>query len=102
MTARISRPAKNAMQSGTAKSDRWLLEFEPSTQARSIEPLMGWTSSADTLQQVKLWFGSKEEAIAYATRNGIAYRVEEPRDASRRAMAYSDNFKSDRIGTWTH
>jgi ETC complex I subunit conserved region len=79
MTARISRPAKTAMQSGTAKTGRWLLEFEPDAQARSIEPLMGWTSSADTLAQVKLWFETKEEA-----------------------MAYSDNFKFDRIGTWTH
>ena len=103
MTARISRPAKNAMQSGTAKSRRWLLEFVPAAQPRSIEPVMGWTSSADTLSsQVKLWFETKEEAIAYATRNGLAYKVEEPKDASRRTMAYSDNFKSDRIGTWTH
>lgn len=102
MTARISRPAKTAMQSGTAKTGRWLLEFEPDAQARSIEPLMGWTSSADTLTQVKLWFETREEAIAYAARNGIACKVEEPKEASRRPMAYSDNFKFDRIGTWTH
>ena len=101
MTARISRPAKNAMQSGTAKT-RWLLEFVPAREGRSIEPLMGWTSSADTLAQVKLWFDTSEEAVAYAVRNGIAYTVEEPKDASRRPMAYSDNFKFDRIGTWTH
>lgn len=102
MTAKIYCPAKTAMQSGTAKTGRWLLEFEPDRQARSIEPLMGWTSSADPLSQVKLWFDTKEEAIAYATRNGLAYRVEEPRQASRRPMAYSDNFRFDRIGTWTH
>lgn len=101
MKARISRPAKNAMQSGTAKSDRWLLEFE-AQGARSVEPLMGWTSSGDTLNQVKLWFSSKEEAVSYATRNGLAYTVEEPKEAARRSMAYSDNFKFDRIGTWTH
>lgn len=102
MTARIYRPAKTAMQSGTAKTKRWLLEFVPAKQSRSVEPLMGWTSSADTLSQVKLWFETREEAIAYAVRNGIAYRVEEPKDADRRAMAYSDNFRFDRIGTWTH
>ena len=103
MSARIYRPAKNAMQSGTAKSTRWLLEFTPDAQARSVEPLMGWTSSSDTLNQVKLWFDSKEEAVAYATRIGLAYSViEPPVEAERRAMAYSDNFKSDRIGTWTH
>lgn len=102
MIARIYCPAKTAMQSGTAKTKRWLLEFEAQREARSIEPLMGWTSSADTLAQVKLWFETKEEAVAYAKRNGIAYRVEEPRQASRRTMAYSDNFRFDRIGTWTH
>jgi ETC complex I subunit conserved region len=102
MTARLYRPAKTAMQSGTAKTGRWLLEFVPDAQARSIEPLMGWTSSVDTLAQVKLWFETKEEAIAYAAKNGIACQVEEPQEALRRPMAYSDNFKSDRIGTWTH
>ena len=102
MTARIYRPAKNAMQSGTAKTTRWLLEFVPDAQTRVVEPLMGWTSSVDTLAQVKLWFDTKDEAIAYAARNGIAYKVEEPKEADRRTMAYSDNFKFDRIGTWTH
>lgn len=102
MTARISRPARNAMQSGTAKSTRWLLEFVPGREPRAIEPLMGWTSHADTLSQVKLWFESREEAIAYATRNGIAYQVVEPCEQTRRMMAYSDNFRSDRVGTWTH
>jgi hypothetical protein len=102
MTARISRPAKTAMQSGTAKTRRWLLEFIPATEARSIEPLMGWTSSADTLQQVKLWFETPDEAIAYAERNGIAYKLVEPKDAARRPMAYADNFRFDRVGTWTH
>ncbi len=101
MSARISRPAKTAMQSGTAKSNRWLLEFELG-DARSIEPLMGWTASSDTIGQVKLWFDTKEEAVAYATRNGLAFRVEEPKDAKRRPAAYSDNFKHNRIGTWTH
>lgn len=102
MTARISRPAKTAMQSGTAKTTRWLLEFQPDAQARAIEPLMGWTSSSDTQAQVRLWFASKDEAVAYATRNGIAHTLEEPQDATRRSMAYSDNFRFDRIGTWTH
>jgi hypothetical protein len=102
MTARISRPAKTAMQSGTAKTDRWLLEFDASA-ARSVEPLMGWTSSADTLSQIKLWFETKEEAIAYATRNGLAFVVDEPEEAApRRAIAYSDNFKFNRVGSWTH
>ncbi len=102
MTARISRPAKTAMQSGTAKAGRWLLEFVPSAETRSIEPLMGWTSSADTLAQVRLWFDTMEEAVAYATRHGLAYTLETPKEASRRPMAYSDNFRFDRVGSWTH
>ena len=101
MTARIYRPAKTAMQSGTGKTDRWLLEFV-SDQPREIDPLMGWTGSSDTLQQVKLWFDTRDEAIAYAARHGIAAQVEEPQDAKRRLMSYSDNFKFNRIGSWTH
>ena len=63
MTARIFRPAKTPTQSGTAKTRRWLLEFE-TQDPHEVEPLMGWTSQVDTRRQLKLWFGTKEEAIA--------------------------------------
>ncbi len=103
MNARIYRPARNAMQSGQGNCQRWLVEFAAEAQPRTVEPLMGWTSSTDTLHQVKLWFDTREEAIAYAQREGLAYTViEPPADGARRAIAYSDNFRSDRIGTWTH
>jgi hypothetical protein len=101
MTARIYRPARTAMQSGTAKTERWLLEYEPESP-RQIEPLMGWTSSSDMKSQLKLWFDSEAEAVAYATRNGIPYRVEQPHDPKRRSISYSDNFKFSRVGQWTH
>jgi len=101
MTARIYRPAKSAMQSGTATSREWQLDYEPE-QPRVIEPLMGWTSSSDMKSQLKLWFDSEAEAVAYATRNGIAYRVEEPKEPRRRTISYSDNFRFNRIGPWTH
>jgi len=101
MTARIYRPARTAMQSGTAKTERWLLEYEPE-QPREIEPLMGWTSSSDMKSQLKLWFESEEEAVAYATRNGIPFRVEQPHEQKRRSISYSDNFKYTRVGQWTH
>ena len=101
MQARIYIPAKTAMQSGRAKTRTWILEFEQ-TSARTVEPLMGWTSSGDTRQQVKLKFATKEEAVAYAERNGLDYTIFKPREQKRRTMAYSDNFKFDRIGTWTH
>jgi hypothetical protein len=101
MVARISRPAKNVMQSGQAKSQRWLLDYEP-TAPKSVDPLMGWTSTADAAAQIRLWFASKEEAIAYAERKGIAYRVVEPKEKTAKTTSYSDNFKYGRVGTWTH
>jgi hypothetical protein len=101
MVARIYRPAKTAMQSGTAKSKDWRLDYEPETP-RSSEPLMGWTSSSDMLSQIKLTFDTKEEAIAYATKHGIPYVVSEPKEKVRQTVAYADNFKFGRIGTWTH
>lgn len=101
MTARIYRPAKNAMQSGTATTREWQLEYEPE-QPRVIEPLMGWTSSGDMKQQVTIRFGTKEEAIAYCERHGIAYQVFEPKEPARRHAAYADNFAFNRTEPWTH
>ncbi len=101
MTARIYRPAKTAMQSGAAKSERWLLEYDAEAD-RQVEPLMGWTSSSDMKSQIKLWFASETDAVAYASRNGIVYRVEKPRETTRKAVSYSDNFKFTRQGQWTH
>ncbi|MBB2970437.1 ETC complex I subunit [Mesorhizobium sp. RMAD-H1] len=101
MVARIYRPAKTAMQSGKAKTTSWLLEFEPETP-RKVEPLMGYTSSRDTKSQIKLFFDTKEEAVAYAERNGIAYRLDEPKEMKRRKISYSDNFRYDRQQPWTH
>jgi hypothetical protein len=101
MTARIFKPAKTAMQSGFANTNDWVLEFEP-VEPRSIEPLMGWTSSGDMRQQVKLRFDTREEAVAYCERNGIAYQVFEPNPVERRIMSYSDNFAFTRRSPWTH
>ena len=101
MTARIYKPARTAMQSGTAKTREWLLEYEPET-ARVVEPLMGWTSSTDMKSQIKLRFATREEAIAYCEREGIAYQVFEPKEPARRSMAYADNFAFQRRGLWTH
>jgi hypothetical protein len=101
MTARIYKPARTAMQSGTAKTKEWLLEYEPEA-ARVVEPLMGWTSSTDMKSQIKLRFGTREEAIAYCQREGIAFQVFEPKEPARRSMAYADNFAFQRRGLWTH
>ena len=78
MIARIYKPAKTAMQSGTAKTKEWVLDFAPE-QPREIEPLMGWTSSGDMAQQIRLRFDTAEEAVAYCERHGIAYQVFAPK-----------------------
>ena len=101
MTVRIFKPAKTAMQSGQGRTLEWVLEHEPGA-ARAIDPLMGWTSSADTRQQLHLAFATKEEAIAYAERNGLAYTLSEPMPRKPVKKSYSDNFKFGRIGSWTH
>jgi hypothetical protein len=101
MVARIYKPAKTAMQSGTAKTREWVLDYEPE-QPRAIEPLMGWTSSGDMRQQVRLRFDTSAEAIAYCERNGIPYQLAEAKTAERRTMSYSDNFAFTRRGAWTH
>ena len=101
MLARIYRPAKTAMQSGKAKSTDWRLEFEPAS-ARSIDPLMGWTSSSDMNGQVRLTFDTREEAVAYADRYGIAFHLQEPQEPPMIIKAYADNFATHRKQSWTH
>lgn len=101
MRARIYQPARNAMQSGTAKTRSWVLEFAPAS-AREIDPLMGWTSSADTRAQLHLHFDTLEEAVAYAQKQGLMYSVERPHERKVKPKAYADNFKYDRLGRWTH
>ena len=101
MTARIYKPAKTAMQSGQANTKEWVLDFAPETP-REVEPLMGWTSSADMRQQIKLRFATKDEAVAYCQRHGLAYQVFEAKPAARRSISYSDNFAFNRRDAWTH
>lgn len=101
MVARIYNPSKTAMQSGTAKTNNWVLEFNPQAP-KSIDPLMGYTSSSDMKQQIKLKFSTKEEAVAYATRKQITYRVDEESVRKHRRTVYSDNFRFDRLSPWTH
>ena len=103
MRARIYQPAKTAMQSGTAKTKGWVLDFAQGS-AREIDPLMGWTSTDETQTQVRLRFDSREAAEEYAHANGIVYEVLEPnkRKPVIRARGYGENFATDRRGVWTH
>lgn len=101
MVARIFRPSRTAMQSGEARTKDWLLEHE-AENSREIDPLMGWTSSRDTNAQVRLAFETKEQAIAYAERNGLAYTVTETAERKPIRKSYADNFKFGRKVPWTH
>ncbi len=103
MQARIYQPAKTAMQSGTAKTKGWVLEYAQAA-AREVDPLMGWTSSSDTQTQVKLRFDSREDAENYAQSKGISYQVVEPkpRKANVRSGGYGENFATNRRAPWTH
>mgnify|MGYP003507250719 CR=1 FL=1 len=101
MLAKIYRPARNAMQSGNAKSREWLLEFESETP-RTVDPLMGWISNADTNSQLRMYFETREEAIEFAKRQGIPFQVAERREPKRVIKAYADNFAAGRRRPWTH
>jgi hypothetical protein len=101
MTARIYRPARNAMQSGKGKTQQWVLVHEPAAP-RSIDPLMGYTTSTDTRQQLRLSFDTLEAAEAYAQKNGIAYSVQPAHEATPQRVSYPDNFRADRKTPWTH
>ena len=102
MFAKIYVPARNATQSGRESSQVWVLDYEPE-KASEVEPLMGWTSSGDMRSQISMKFASRDEAVSYAERNGIPYRVMgEPKKRKIAKKAYSDNFRFGRKKGWTH
>ena len=91
------------MQSGVGKTKVWVLEYAPAS-SRTVDPLMGWTSSSDTQSQVKLRFDSREAALAYAAQKGIAAEAVDPtpRKHNIRARGYGEIFATTRKGAWTH
>tara|TARA_B100000029_G_scaffold257844_1_gene254577 strand:- start:275 stop:556 length:282 start_codon:yes stop_codon:yes gene_type:complete len=87
---KIYKPTKTAMQSGTRNTKKWVLEFD--TLNKSVDPLMGWESSRDTMSEIKLEFDSKEQAVDYAKRNNYDYYVIESQERKIIKKSYSDNF----------
>jgi hypothetical protein len=101
MTVKIYKPAKTAMQSGSAGTHEWVLD-QGSTAPVSVDPLMGWSGQGSTSNQISLTFPTKDAAVAYAEHMGLAYTVEESQPRRRVKKSYAENFKFGRIGTWTH
>ena len=101
MLARIYKPAKTTMQSGQARARDWILEYAPAS-ARRPDPLKGWTATDDMNGEVRMSFESKDEAVAYAQRNGIPFELYEPTERKVVIKAYADNFAYTRKLPWTH
>jgi hypothetical protein len=83
------------MQSGT-RAPKWVLAYEPATRRRP-EALMGWTRADDTLNEIRLHFHTKEDAVAFARKNSLEFSVIEPHDTTEKPKSYADNFRYDRI-----
>jgi len=94
--ARICRPAKSAMQSGRAQTRKWVLEYEPASR-RDPDPLMGWSSAHDTLNEVRVLFDTLGEAVAFAMKHGLEYTLIEEHARTPKAKSYADNFRYDRV-----
>ena len=90
--ARISELDRRTTQSGKANAGRWLLEFERSEALRP-DPLTGWNGSGDTKTQVRMTFQSKDAAIDYCDRNGLAYHLIPSKPVRLKIQAYADNFR---------
>ncbi|KAI1466982.1 ETC complex I subunit conserved region-domain-containing protein [Daldinia caldariorum] len=92
-TVRIYQPSKPATQSGNWGSHRWRMEWDVLAKGHRWEnPLMGWQSSADFMQGTRLEFKSKEDAIAFAEKQGYEYFVQEPNTRAFTPKAYANNF----------
>ncbi len=92
MTALIYSPSKSAMQSGHRGQGLWVLEFEQKDR-KTADPLMGWSGSSDTRNQVRLRFHSLEEAVLYAQRQGLEYVLQTPQPRALKLQSYADNFR---------
>ncbi|MDA9177507.1 ETC complex I subunit [Candidatus Pelagibacter sp.] len=88
--AKIYIPNKSPMQSGTGKTDKWILEFE--TKDPTNNPLMGWESSSDTYTELKLEFSTQELAVNYAKKKKIDFELIESKKRKTVKKSYADNF----------
>ena len=101
MTIKIYKPSKTAMQSGLGKTKKWLAEYI-SDSDNVKDSLMGWNSSLDTQSQIKIFFETKEQAIAWAKNSNYQFYVEEPKIKKIKLKSYASNFSINRKEPWTH
>jgi hypothetical protein len=101
MTLKIYKPSKTAMQSGRGKTKKWIAEYK-SEISTSKDFLMNWISSADTKSQIKVFFNTKEQAIAWAKKNNYQFYVEDPHKRKIKPKSYASNFQINRKEPWTH
>ena len=90
--ARLSELERKTTQSGKAHSGSWLLEFERQQPIRP-DPLTGWNGSGDTRPQIRLTFRTKEAAVAYCEKHGLAHNVVDAPPVKLKIQAYADNFR---------
>jgi len=92
-TVRIYKPTKPATQSGEWTAHRWRMDWDVLGKGHRWEnPLMGWQSSGDFMQGTHIHFETKQDAIAFAEKQGYEYFVQEPNERKFTPKAYANNF----------
>ena len=101
MTIKIYKPTKSSMQSGLGKTKLWIAEYV-SEQDKTKDSLMGWNSSSDTKEQIKMFFDTKDQAVEWAKKNNQQFVVIEPKVKKYNLKSYASNFDMNRKEPWTH
>jgi len=101
MTIKIYKPAKSSMQSGLGKTKQWIAEYITETD-KVKDTLMGWNSSLDTKEQIKMFFDTKEKAIEWSKKNNQQFIIIEPKERKIKPKNYASNFDMNRKEPWTH
>ena len=101
MTIKIYKPTKTSMQSGFKKTKLWLAEYISEVE-KVKDTLMGWNSSLDTKEQIRIFFDTKDQAIEWAKKNGEQFIVVEPKERKIKPKNYASNFDMNRKEPWTH
>ena len=101
MTIKIYKPSKSSMQSGLGNTKQWLAEYI-SEKDKTKDSLMGWNSSSDTKEQIKIFFDTKEQAIEWSKKNNEQFIVIESKERKIKPKNYASNFDMNRKEPWTH